>query len=191
MTRQEALAFLSANENDDLISLYEGQIFEFKQDFTSKVLIPSVLHKKIEKLQKIDLSAQVLGIDIKNESVSGDYRRVFSSDILQSYVDFEKVYSQFKLEVYKSQYANELISYLQDFLLLFKEYLQHWPSFEQFEKTVILAKQADPMDLLSDIKLARENGITTFAELAGDLTENYPLLKKESTRLKKLYNMSL
>lgn len=191
MTKQEALVFLSVNEDDEIITAYEDRIFEFKKDFTSKVLIPSVLQKKIDKLKKLDEAAEVLGLELNKSGSPNRLQYSFSSNILESYIEFEKINSQFKLEIYRSTSANDLISLVDEFLKIFQEYLKLWPSFVQFQKTAILAKQPDPMDLLADIKYAHESGIGTFNELANDLTEHFPLLKNESTRLNKLFNMSL
>jgi len=191
MTENEALVFLSINEGEDLISAYENKVFEFKQYFSTKPLVPSLFNKRIDKLRKVEEAVVSLGLETEKPIEFIQIQASFSSYILESYFEFEKLYSHFKLDVYKSNSVGELIQRVNSFLTVSMNYFRLWPSFNQFQNTVILAKQPDPMELIADIKYAKEKGICTFEELANDLTEEFALLKNESTRLNKLFNMGL
>lgn len=189
MTEAEALVFLSVEDDQDVEDAYLQRIFEFKQYFSSKPVVLSTFQSRLNKLDKISEAANLFGLDGHtnfNDKIELIENPSFSSDILNSFQQYQHFLTKVRFAIYQSQSTQELKSKVLTLMGMSMEYYSHWPYISEFENTVILSKEPDPMELLSDIKYAKEEGILTFTDLAKDLTKRFSLLKLESTRLNKL-----
>lgn len=183
MTKSEALVFLGANEGDDLSEALGDLLFEFRQFFTSKPVIGKTFRSRLDKLQHLEVAAETLAIELP---VGTDIRiKEFNPNgaILHDFMNYQDLKSDWMLRMHKVESPAEMRQLIHLMLDVEFKYTGLWQDNEVSSNEIILSREPDPMGLLTDIKLASDANIATFSELAGDLTDRFELLKKESKRM--------
>jgi hypothetical protein len=183
MTEAEALVFLGAGAEDDLEDAFDEQLFQFRQFFTSKPIIGKTFRNRLEKLEHLDQAAKVLGLKSKPFSEAVLKQFDLNGTILHDFLNYQDLKSDWMLKMHRAEGAEEM----KELTLLMLEveftYTGMWKDVQLNTDAVILSREPDPMALLSDIRHAEEAGIVTFSDLAGDLTDRFEQLKKESKRM--------
>lgn len=185
MTENELKIFFPFEDNDDLDELFEERLFEYKQFFIHKTVIPKVFDAKIEKLIKMDLAFNIIKNNIKEqEIIQATIKNPFEieKNILNVFNDFQIEKNNIKKKLYQSQSAYDLIQHVRTLLLLTKFYLDKWIDVP-IEKEIVISKEPDPMELLKAIQEFNLKGGFNFADILEKSNICPDLLIIESKRL--------
>ena len=192
MTENELKIFFPFDENDDLDELFEARLFEYKQFFIQKTVIPKVFEAKIEKLIKMDLAFNTL----KNKVIAQEvfYTKIenpfeIEKNILNVFNDFQLKKNTIKKKLHQSQSTYDLIHHVRTLLLLTKFYLDKWIDVP-IEKEIVISKEPDPMELLKAIHEFNLKGGINFADILEKTNICPDLLIIESKRLSLQRNLS-
>jgi hypothetical protein len=191
MTIAEARIFLSCNEEQDPHDAFEEQLFQYKQFFTTKPIIRATFSARLIKLNNLAEAAEVMGITIPELRDNYELKYVKSDSILQSFQNYQQLRSILFQKINASFSIDELKFHIENLLMIFNDYCASWPATKKETLSVILSKEADPMELLMEIKSLLNRGICTFEDLAKDLTGNSSLIYNESMRLFLLHQKEL
>ena len=189
MTINEARIFLNADAFDDLEDAYEQLLFDQKQYFLLKPCIPKVFESKIEKLNRYQKAAEVLGLETENtEGINQQIQLAEISilDFYRSYIDQLNGIRKMISQATCFSKLKELAAYR---LNLFREYASKWPLFEAFKEGQLLSSEPEPVAFFQDLKQLESDGISTFASLVESGETVGILVKKESTRLYSLHKL--
>ena len=185
MTENELKIFFPFNENDDLDDLFEERLFEFKQFFIQKTIIPKVFEAKIEKLLKIDKAYNILKNNLKEQfSTSFKIENPFEieQNILTVFNRYQIQKNEIKTQLQQSQSTVELIQYVHTLILLTKFYLDKWVDVPT-HKEIVVSKEPDPMELLKAIKEFNLKGGVNFVDISEKINICPDILIFESKRL--------
>jgi hypothetical protein len=185
MTENELKIFFPFNENDDLDDLFEERLFEFKQFFIQKTIIPKVFEAKIEKLLKIDKAYNILKNNLKEQfSTSFKIENPFEieQNILTVFNRYQIQKNEIKTQLQQSQSTVELIQYVRTLILLTKFYLDKWVDVPTY-KEIVVSKEPDPMELLKAIKEFNLKGGVNFVDISEKINICPDILIFESKRL--------
>ena len=185
MTENELKIFFPFNENDDLDDLFEERLFEFKQFFIQKTIIPKVFEAKIEKLLKIDKAYNILKNNLKEQfSTSFKIENPFEieQNILTVFNRYQIQKNEIKTQLQQSQSTVELIQYVRTLILLTKFYLDKWVDIPT-HKEIVVSKEPDPMELLKAIKEFNLKGGVNFVDISEKINICPDILIFESKRL--------
>ncbi len=185
MTENELKIFFPFNENDDLDDLFEERLFEFKQFFIQKTIIPKVFEAKIEKLLKIDKAYNILKNNLKEQfSTSFKIENPFEieQNILTVFNRYQIQKNEIKTQLQQSQSTVELIQYVRTLILLTKFYLDKWVDVPT-HKEIVVSKEPDPMELLKAIKEFNLKGGVNFVDISEKINICPDILIFESKRL--------
>jgi len=191
MTLTEARMFFGMNEDDDPNEALDESLFQFKRSFTSQTILRPTFEAKLKKLKKVEEAADFFGI-ISPEIKKGIFNNhEFSDDILGTYLKYQKLKSILFLYIHSCTHPSQLVHGVQKLLELQYEYSSLWPEINRNDNTIILSKEIDTMELLSEIKKLRDKGVVTFDELSKfELSENN-CVGIESQRLYLLFQKEL
>ena len=184
MTKEEALLHFS-NSEGEFVEFFEEQLFEHKQYFLTKPLIPKIFKSRLIKLQDLEKAFNVLGFS--NISSNYDLKDVFfTSNVKETFIAWEQVKSDFKLKLTQAESYCDVERLVNQYLNGFENYSRCWLIDLPIEN-VKVSLEPDPMELLEAIKEFNEMGKSEFSEIIG-LNESNSLLN-ESKRLTLLSQM--
>lgn len=187
MTEKEAWGVLNAaEEEDDAKDLLDDCLFEIKQFILSKPLISKLIESQIKKLQKLGQVVEVLNIDVENQYYQEEEISLkgFNDSILDTFNFYEACKSQLKIKFLSAESPRDLIELTTKLLQLQNAYSNCWPNVEADElEVVVISKEPDAMELISEIKKINEKGIIAFQQLIQISLDNYPSIKQELKRL--------
>ncbi len=189
MTASEAKLFLQHKDADNLEDAYDHTLFEYKQFFLTKPLVPKIFFAKIEKLQKAIAAAEVLEINKGNSSHLFEWN-ITQTEIFREWVShFETRKNQWKKELSACKNLIAVSESVKQFLAHFETFTSKWPDFPFIEADIKISAEPDPMWLLEEIQRLNAIGIVTFTDLLNDGSTLTVELKKESIRLNRLSQM--
>jgi hypothetical protein len=189
MTESEAKVFLSHQDAESLNDAYELILFDYKQFFITKPIVPKVFLARIEKLQKVVLAAEFLGINEKKSIHISEFS-LSQTDVIREWVaQFEKLKNEWKKELSGCTGLLAVCNSVNHFLIHFKDFTSKWPDFPDLNVDVKLSLEPDPMMLLEEMRRLNELGIITFTDLLNDKSTVTEFVKKESLRLNGLNQM--
>jgi hypothetical protein len=185
MTENELKIFFPFNENDDLDDLFEERLFEFKQFFIQKTIIPKVFEAKINKLLKIEQAYNIIknnhqqkfSITIKVEN-SFDIEQ----NILTVFNRYQIQKNDIKSKLQQSQSTVEIIQNVRALILLNKFYLDKWVDVPT-DNEIVISRETDPMELLKAIKEFNLKGGVNFVDISEKINICPDILIFESKRL--------
>ena len=187
MTEKEAWGVLNAaEEEDDAKDLIDDCLFEIKQFILSKPLISKLIESQIKKLQKLVQVVEVLNIDVENRYYQEEEISLkdFNDSILDTFNFYESCKAQLKIRFLSAESPGDLIELTTKLLQLQNAYSNCWPNVEADElEVVVISKEPDAMELISEIKKINEKGIIAFQQLIQISLDNYPSIKQELKRL--------
>jgi len=190
MTKTEALHEFhldDALDEDDLIDLYEGKIFEFKQYFLSKTPIFKLFESKISKLENIGNAYNFLSNSTDEINETKLEYNGSQTEILINYLHFQEKKNSIKTKISNSQNAFELVSWVKNLIELEKINAQDWYSEVKIDANILVSKEPNPMEILEGIKIYNQNGGQNFNQLK-KLENNPPeILIQEMKRLSLLF----
>lgn len=187
MTKKEALFFFQLEADFDLDEFKDAKedlLFELKTFFISRAPIEKLFHSRLKKLEKIHEVEVALGIG--NSEMKQKIKEFYfaDDDILTTYQNYQMWNKSIKKEIFQSNEALEIYNLVVDLLLLEKMYAEQWFSPEILDETIIVSKERDPMEILSEIQNYQGKTFTSLKK-----TENSPseILLNEMKRLSLLF----
>lgn len=187
MTENEACIFLGMEKGEDPFEAFEESLFQFKKFFTSQPIIRATFLAKLKKLEKVEEAALFFGIETPDIPFEFELEWSQAKEMLFVFQSFQALKSQLYLAVQDSKSCAHLKLVIHTLLDLNVRYMQLWPEIKVLKIPVVLAKEKDPMELLTDLQKLRERGIETFFDLS--ITTDFAgnSIGYESQRLYLLY----
>ena len=188
MQIEEAFAVLSLKPNDLLEERFNEILFEAKQFFSSKPIIREVFEHRLNKLdkQRIAFSAIMESEQATKNNTIGNWEP--KGQMLDVFNSFYAFRNDVNTSIYQSTSLEEISDYVHVLLLHFDRYLAYWYMPEcKSDSTVILGKEADPMELIWALKNLQHLGVYTLAELKEKPDQFPSVLRQEIIRLSAIY----
>lgn len=183
MTENEACIFLGLDKGEDPLDAFEESLFQFKKFFTSQPIIRTTFLAKLKKLEKVEEAAFFFGIETPETEFKFESELLESEEIVPVFQSFQALKSQLFLAVHDSKSCAHLKLVIYALLDLNARYIQYWPEIKVMETPVVLAKEKDPMELLTDLQKLKERGIETFFDLSNTIDFSGNSVGNESQRL--------
>jgi hypothetical protein len=191
MTEQEAKLLLGLQDGEDVLDKWDEVLFEYKQFFLSKPLIPKLIEGRIRKLKNAVLAFRVISRATEHQ-ISSQPELTFYPvpKVLESFHRYQSFRMQLKSFVMSAMNAEQLIDLLSRALILEKKWLEKWSltNLNVEESSIVVSKEPDPMELLNGIKLwVQTNQEGTFGELHNDVSFLPEVVLHELKRLTLLH----
>lgn len=186
MNQREALSFLGI-EDDDLQDAYEQILFEHKQFFQHKAIIPKVFLSRIQKMQKQLGAFSVLGLREKRTPFTDSLPKWNLENVLESHLLFSRLKFDLKTEIHRSESLSDLISSVEKLMKLHENFASLWFLERDFDTNgLTLSNEVDEMLFLQELKAYSKDGNVGFDALKQD-AKLPTLLLNEMKRLTLLY----
>jgi len=166
MTENEACIFLGMQKGEDAFEAFEESLFQFKKFFTSQPIIRATFLAKLKKVEKVEEAALFFGIETPEIPFEFEFEWSQAKEMLFVFQSFQAIKSQLFLAVQDSKSCAHLKLVIHTLLDLNLRYIQLWPEIKAQDTPVVLAKEKDPMELLTDLQKLKERGIETFFDLS-------------------------
>ncbi|MES2800114.1 MAG: hypothetical protein V4638_08855 [Bacteroidota bacterium] len=185
MTYQDSITWLNLEmecEQDEIQDALEDRLFEHKRFFLNKAIISKLFAGQLLKVKKLQEVAESL--NFWNSSPYFEVQKFdFSDTIIDAFQQFEKDRSSLKIALSSATSASDLLNVVHQLLNLQAAYTQKWPLTIESDESVLLSNEADSMELLSEIKALREQGILCFSDVKNSKVEAFPTFLNEWKRL--------
>lgn len=178
MSPEELALYFPYSPDDDLEELYEDRLFEYKQFFATRAVIPKVFKARLAKLQKMeDAYLQLAGLE--EVATVSCLEITFPTNALDAFNLFEREKGIRKIRLLKANSGSEIKTAVECLIDLYHSFYQCWlPISDKAE--VIVGKEVDSMDVLNALRQESEKGLQTFQELLQTQNE---LLRNEMKRV--------
>ena len=191
MTENEARIFLGFDKGEDPFEAFEENLFQFKKFFTSQPIIRATFLAKLKKLDKMEEAAIFFGLETPEIEFKFELELDESKELLHVFQAFQTIKSQLFLTIQDSKSCTQLKLAIHALLNLNMRYMQFWPEIKVLETPVVLAKEKDPMELLTDLQKLKDRGIQTFYDLSKIIDFEGNSIGYESQRLYLLHKKEL
>lgn len=187
MTKKEALLFFQLEadfDQDEFHDAKEVLLFELKNFFISRVPIQKLFQSRLDKLVKINEAQTSLEIEsgkFKSEKIDFSFE---SDDILETYKSYQKQNKILKKFISQSTEALEIKQFVHDLILLEKRYAEKWYDSKNLDESIIVSKERDPMEILSEIQNYEGKTFTSLKKKQNSPSE---ILVNEMKRLSLLF----
>lgn len=183
MTEAEAWMYLNATPDEDLEDAYEMQLFDHKQFFLSKTVLPTLFLKRLEKISMLDTAFVSLGgVFLQNQPIFQP-QFVSSNLILETFQAYQTERNKLRLAITQSQSGENLKQLVLYLLELEADYLQNWENTVENDPSIILSKENDAMELLKAIRTYALRGGLRFEDLKNNANNPPEILVNEMKRL--------
>lgn len=181
--------FFPLGQENDIDERYEELLFEDKQFFTTKALIPKVFRARLLKIKRREEAFRRIKNELPREiTFAINYTSNQPTDLLQNYLTFQKDKASVLNLLFKSKECVDLIGIIELYLLRFADYLKMWQLNERGNTDeIILSKELDPTDLYLTIKAFSDAGGKNVNEIQTLFFEGKSLLLNEAKRLTLLF----
>jgi hypothetical protein len=166
MTENEACIFLGMEKGEDPFEAFEESLFQFKKFFTSQPIIRATFLAKLKKVEKVEEAALFFGIETPEVPFVFVFEWSEAKELLFVFQSFQAIKSKLFLAIQDSKSCAYLKLVIHTLLDLNLRYIQLWPEIKAQDTPVVLAKEKDPMELLTDLQKLKECGIETFFDLS-------------------------
>jgi hypothetical protein len=166
MTENEACIFLGMEKGEDPFEAFEESLFQFKKFFTSHPIIRATFLAKLKKVEKVEEAALFFGLETQEIPFEFEFEWSEVKEMLFVFQSFQAIKSKLFLAIQDSENCTQLKLAIHALLDLNVRYMQLWPEIKVLETPVVLAKEKDPMELLTDLQKLKERGIETFFDLS-------------------------
>lgn len=198
MTKKEAVFFFELNDQEYPEEQWENVLFEYKQFFLTRPVVEKVYKAKLNKLQK-----QYQAYLVLTNSLEAQKELVINKQEWPVYAISQKVEQAFQaLFTFRSAVKQLLLQTNNTHYLV--ELIQHWLQEEQRYqslwlvnlpeeelKGITIAKEKDPMILLSAIKKWNKGENKDFKTLKQNLNDLPESLLDEVKRLSLLIKLNV
>lgn len=189
MTKEDALLYFPIERDTDIDDLFEDLLFEQKQFLIDRVPVSKVFEPRINKLKKIEEAYIFFGGKIEKKSNIHKGILSYNNDSIEEVFGvFQQNKNTLKLILFNASNSSEIEQITTLIFENYREFAKKWPGIdsEGLDRPVI-SKEPDPMDIIQEIKSAKEKGIVNFRELL-ELDEDNILIK-EAIRLSLWLNL--
>lgn len=183
--------FFPYNDGDDLEDRYEELLFEDKQFFTTKAIIPKVFRARIERMKKREEAFRRISKILPSENVlMVSVNQEIITDLLDNYLNFQKVRSELMKQLYKVHECSSVIVLIEQLLEHHFSYLASWEINEiGSSDEVVISKDPDPTELFNSIKAFSDAGGSNVNEIQSLFFNGKSLLENEAKRLSLLIQL--
>ncbi len=181
MESSEAQLFLPQKEGESLEEAYEQKLFEWKNFFVHRFPIPKLFNKKLKQLHQLEEAYKLLGGESAEVFHHSGTTKNYDSGLKESFQQYQADRNQLKLRLYAANSAVELMDVVEELLTITRAYANQWTDPDLDVSGVIVSKEVDPMDLLSAIQDAEQDGVRTISDI-GKLSDGNMVLN-EAKRL--------
>lgn len=189
MTKEDALLYFPIEEDVEIDDLFEELLFEQKQFLSDRVPVSKVFEPRINKLNRIEEAYIFFGGEVSSNSNFSINLLPYQNELIEeSFTVFQKNKNTLKLALFNALSVTEIDQIIKSIFKNYSEFAEKWPKAEPegLNKPVI-SKEADPMEIISEIKSIKEKGIVNFSELLELDQDN--ILIKEAIRLSLWLNL--
>lgn len=182
MTREEALIYLPAQDEEERDEQYEEKLFELKQFFLNRFPVSKVIRTRLDKMYKVEIAFKALGGELITmaEPISMDLPNFPSLPLAFDW--YHRQRNALRLRLNAAQSVLEIESYLDQLLRLTKHYATFWEiELNVHDAQLIIGKEPDPMEIQEAFKEFGNDEQLTSDSLARLADEN--CLKVEAKRL--------
>lgn len=190
MTKEDALLYFPIEDDVDIDDLFEELLFEQKQFLIDRVPVSKVFDSKINKLKKIEGAYIFFGGKVEQKSsLQIEILPYNNSDLIEEvFAVFQQNKNTLKLILFNASNASEIEQITTLIFENYREFAEKWPKIDsEGLNRPVISKEPDPMDIIQEIKSAKEKGIVNFRELL-ELDEDNVLIK-EAIRLSLWLNL--
>ena len=185
--------FFPHQEGDDLEEIYEELLFQDKQFFTNKAIVPKVFRARIEKMHKREEAYRRLsGMSVNGSIVHSISKFEISTNLLENYVNFQKFRAELMQQLYRANEYPQVFKLIEQLLTAYTTYLGSW-KLNDFEDTIgiIISKEPDPTDLYNSLKAFSEAGGKNVNDIQTLFFNGKSLLETEAKRLSLLLQFEM
>jgi hypothetical protein len=184
MNLNEARAYLSYNESQDIEEFYDDFIFDQKQFFKQKQVHKKLYEAKFKKINQALHAFETLGIEDKTNSSKFSFTTpTFTSNIQTNFHTYHNCRNSLFFELYNATFLSEIEPIATSIIFLENLYTETWISqkhhFSMGDQTNII----DPMNVLADILLLEKKGIINTEEYNPNIHTDCVFLKADIYRL--------
>jgi len=183
MNREEALLYLSLDQDVDLEDIYDERLYELRQFFILNVPTSKVFNAKIDVLEKIQKAYTVLGGKTKSELFSKVEILDYSTDVVRDLVHrFHENTSKLKTSAISASTVPDLISVANQMVENMRLYAACWRvELPVSVSDVRITQPSDSVDLLIELERLGKAGFNETREISELNSES--LVYKEAIRL--------
>jgi|TARA_R110000737_G_scaffold17480_2_gene35213 stalled ribosome alternative rescue factor ArfA len=177
--------FFPHQEGDDLEDRYEELLFEDKQFFTTRAIVPKVFRARIEKMKKREEAFRRLTSIKERENIElVPLKFESTADIHQNYLNFQKDRALVMQQLYRTQECNSVIRLIEQLVHRYIAYLLPWQLVKVEEvEGIIISKEPDPTELYNALKAFSDEGGKNVNEIQSLFFNGKVLLENEAKRL--------
>lgn len=177
--------FFPYEENDDWEERYEELLFEDKQFFTTRVIVPKVFRARLEKIKKREAAFRRMSGIAQSESLPKIEFETFSAENLKSiYLSFQKDKAVLFQQLYKAQECATVVFLIEKLLEHFLRYAANWKlSTLNDANEILLSKELDPSELYAALNAFDQAGGESVNEIETLFFEGKNQLLTEAKRL--------
>lgn len=174
--------FFPFDDGDDLFDLYEERLFEDKQFFTTKALLPSVFRKRLLKMEQRESAfcrmTEQAPVSVENAAETW----IPPLDFCTLFQEFQQKKSSLFQAIFQANRVPELAVKVQQLISLFEVYSLAWQMETDLEN-VLLAQEPDPVELHRAVQHFQQAGGKKIADAQSLTFEGKELLLSEAKRL--------
>jgi hypothetical protein len=187
MTINEARAYLSLDDLEEIQECYENYLFDLKRFFREKQVHLKLYQSKFIKLEKANEAFVTLEFNETFDSADVSYEpSIYSGIILSDFHAFHRVKNQLYALLYQAINISKIKLIAECILDNELRYAQTWKALNDTLPKDIHYKTVDPMMVLTDILAVEKKGIISNQDYNPLLNLDFGNLNAEINRLMKI-----
>lgn len=187
MTVSEAWVYLNGTPGDELDEAYELQLFEHKQFFLSKTVLPPLFLKRLEKIDLLNEAFFALGGNFSQKWTLFQIQFTPSNLLLETYLGYQSERNKLRLAINQCESGEELHHLINQCIQLESIYISKWENSMEKDESIILSKETDSMELLKEMRGYALRGGFSFDDLKKNVNNPPEILYNEMKRLSLLF----
>ena len=192
-----AALFFPFEEEDDLYDLYEERLFEDKQFFLNRAILPSLFEKRMEKMLKREEAFRTLTDSEFPEVKSSTIDFPAGNTLSEAYSYFESEKAKLFQAIFSAKNNPKVVQLIRNLIELFTQYSAYLELADTFDiKDVLLSKDPEPVTFSMAVHSFEKAGGQTIEDLQQLTFDGKETILNEAKRLslwrkKELKNGSL
>lgn len=184
MTEEEAKLFLSVEDNDEIVDVYEEKLFELKQFFLNRFPVTKLIRSKLASFEKVETAYRVLGGDVEITHRQGEqfFPNAFDS-LKEVFTWYYQQKNTVRLQIMAAQSHDDLAQVMKQYVQVAQYYAKQWEvSLQEEDKVgIAIGSEPDPMDIQTELNRHETEGKDFETFILSLPNEN--CLKSEAKRL--------
>lgn len=176
--------FFPHESDDDLFDLYEERLFEDKQFFTTKTVLPSLYERRFLKMTQRELAFRSLTQTVHEIRSVVQLPWSDTTDFTLNFQQYQSIRAFYLRCVYACATVHDLIHLVRLFIEINEKYSLLW-EIPLAENTagIILSKEPEPVQLQKSVQAFGEAGGKTIGDTQLLTFEGKEILLQEAKRL--------